>query len=208
MRIDQNAPNVVRYYSGYFVAEVDQNNPDNINPRIVPLQGQMDHFGSGTLNETRGIAGFVNNRSQSGGIITNAYAGYFEVNNYYAGGTISNGHAIFVSNGVQNGTMNNKTGITISNISGATNNTNLLIGTATTPAGNFAIYNSSNYDSYFNGNLGVGIDTPARKLHVSDVMRLEPRASAPSSPAEGDIYMDSTTHKLRVFDGTNWQDCW
>lgn len=30
----------------------------------------------------------------------------------------------------------------------------------------------------------------------------------PSSPVEGLTYMDSTTHKLRTHDGTNWQDHW
>lgn len=33
-------------------------------------------------------------------------------------------------------------------------------------------------------------------------------SSAPSSPAEGDAYYDTTTHVLRVYDGTGWQDCW
>jgi hypothetical protein len=58
------------------------------------------------------------------------------------------------------------------------------------------------------GSVGIGTYTPARSLHVSDVMRLQPRALAPSSPAEGDIYMNSTTHKLMVYDGTDWQACW
>jgi hypothetical protein len=57
-------------------------------------------------------------------------------------------------------------------------------------------------------NVGIGTTNPARKLHISDVMRLQPRATAPSSPAEGDIYMDSTTHKLMVYDGTVWRACW
>lgn len=30
----------------------------------------------------------------------------------------------------------------------------------------------------------------------------------PAAPVEGQTYMDSTTHKLRVYDGTTWQDCW
>jgi hypothetical protein len=57
------------------------------------------------------------------------------------------------------------------------------------------------------GNMGVGTSDPARKLHVNAVMRLQP-TSAPSSPAEGDIYMDSATHKLMVYDGTAWRACW
>ena len=58
------------------------------------------------------------------------------------------------------------------------------------------------------GNVGINMTSPARRLHINDVMRLEPRATAPSSPSEGDIYMDSTDHKLKVYDGTTWQACW
>jgi hypothetical protein len=57
------------------------------------------------------------------------------------------------------------------------------------------------------GNLGVGTASPARKLHVNDVMRLEPRATAPSSPSAGDIFFNSSTNKLQCYDGTAWQDC-
>ena len=59
-----------------------------------------------------------------------------------------------------------------------------------------------------NGNVGINTNTPARSLHVSDVMRIEPRSTAPASPAEGDIYMDNIAHKLMVYDGTTWQACW
>jgi hypothetical protein len=58
-----------------------------------------------------------------------------------------------------------------------------------------------------NGNVGIGETVPARKLHVGDAMRLEPIASAPSSPAAGDLYFDSTLNKLRCYDGTTWQNC-
>jgi hypothetical protein len=59
-----------------------------------------------------------------------------------------------------------------------------------------------------NGNVGIGTNSPARTLHVNDVMRLQPRGTAPSSPAAGDMYFDSTSSKLRVHDGTTWRDCW
>jgi len=58
-----------------------------------------------------------------------------------------------------------------------------------------------------NGNIGINI-MPKRSLHVDDVMRLEPRNSAPSSPSKGDIYFDNVLNKLRVYDGTVWQSCW
>ena len=37
------------------------------------------------------------------------------------------------------------------------------------------------------GKVGIGTGYPARTLHVNDVMRLEPRADYPSSPADGDL---------------------
>jgi trimeric autotransporter adhesin len=57
-------------------------------------------------------------------------------------------------------------------------------------------------------NVGIGVTNPARSLHISSVMRLEPIPTEPTSPEQGDIYFDSTLNKLRVFDGTLWQSCW
>ena len=58
------------------------------------------------------------------------------------------------------------------------------------------------------GQVGIGVVMPQRTLHVKDVIRLEPIPAAPSNPSEGDMYMNSQTHKLMVFDGTVWQACW
>lgn len=58
------------------------------------------------------------------------------------------------------------------------------------------------------GHVGIGVKEPERSLHISDVMRLEPRDTAPTDPKEGDMYMDSQSHKLMVYDGTIWQACW
>lgn len=58
------------------------------------------------------------------------------------------------------------------------------------------------------GNLGVNICKPMRNMHIKDVLRLEPRDSEPSNPGKGDIYFDSSINKLRVYDGTIWQNCW
>jgi len=76
----------------------------------------------------------------------------------------------------------------------------------------FAIYDATigSYRLYINGSgyVGIGTTSPARTLHVSDVMRLQPRSSAPSGAAMGDMYFDSSTKKLMVFDGTTWKSCW
>jgi hypothetical protein len=57
-------------------------------------------------------------------------------------------------------------------------------------------------------NVGIGTSNPKRKLHINDVMRLEPRNTAPINSAKGDIYFDGVLNKLRVYDGTVWQNCW
>jgi D-alanyl-D-alanine carboxypeptidase len=58
------------------------------------------------------------------------------------------------------------------------------------------------------GNVGINVAAPQRNLHIKDVIRLEPRNQAPDNPVEGDIYYDSVLKKLRVYDGTLWQNCW
>ena len=78
--------------------------------------------------------------------------------------------------------------------------------------GKFGIWNKTDgrWDMVIDpsGSIGFGTTTPARKVHINDVMRLQPRATAPSSPAQGDIYFDSTDNKLKVYDGSVWQECW
>jgi hypothetical protein len=44
-------------------------------------------------------------------------------------------------------------------------------------------------------------------LTVGEAVKLKPTL-APDSPVEGTIYMDATTHKLMVYDGTSWKACW
>ena len=58
-----------------------------------------------------------------------------------------------------------------------------------------------------NGNVGIGVANPGEKLDINGAMHLEP-GSAPTTANEGDIYMDSTTHKLRCYDGTTWNNLW
>jgi len=44
-------------------------------------------------------------------------------------------------------------------------------------------------------------------VNIGTFMHLTP-GSAPASPNEGDVYMDASTHKLRCYDGSAWQDLW
>jgi hypothetical protein len=57
-------------------------------------------------------------------------------------------------------------------------------------------------------NIGINKSNPQRNLHVNDVIRLQPRSTSPENPVKGDMYFDSVLNKLRVFDGTQWQNTW
>ncbi len=54
------------------------------------------------------------------------------------------------------------------------------------------------------GAVGIGVHAPQRALHIKDVLRLQPRATAPSGPALGDLYVSSTTNQLMFYNGTAW----
>jgi hypothetical protein len=57
------------------------------------------------------------------------------------------------------------------------------------------------------GKVGIGTTTPGELLDIDGAMHLTP-GSTPVVANEGDIYMDSSTHKLRCYDGTSWHDLW
>jgi hypothetical protein len=55
---------------------------------------------------------------------------------------------------------------------------------------------------------GVGEDMAVGgSFTIGNVLSIKP-TSTPEDPSEGDLYMDETTHKLMVYDGTTWQACW
>jgi len=53
-----------------------------------------------------------------------------------------------------------------------------------------------------------GYDASQERLRIKSTgqVRFVPLSSAPSSPQSGDVYYDSTTNKLRCYDGTIWND--
>lgn len=69
----------------------------------------------------------------------------------------------------------------------------------------FADLNMNTENSIFisptDGNLGIGVQNPARKLHINDVMRLEPRATEPDNPQKGDMYYSSVHNTLMLYTG-------
>jgi hypothetical protein len=45
-------------------------------------------------------------------------------------------------------------------------------------------------------------------IELKNLIQLTPLSDPPASVSEGMIYYDSDDHKLKVYDGTTWQDCW
>ena len=59
-------------------------------------------------------------------------------------------------------------------------------------------------NGYVEERFRVGND----RVTVKNVMNLEPLSTAPINASKGDMYMNGTTNKLMVYDGTIWQACW
>lgn len=54
------------------------------------------------------------------------------------------------------------------------------------------------------GEVGVGVADPVRTLDVKDYFRINGVSSAPSSPALGDVYVDSDTSEFCFYNSTAW----
>jgi hypothetical protein len=73
-----------------------------------------------------------------------------------SGGTITDARGIHVEDGVETGTITNRVGIVVEEQAGATNNTDLLLGTTTVPAGtNYALYSASSRESHYVGPVSI-----------------------------------------------------
>jgi DNA-binding beta-propeller fold protein YncE len=64
-----------------------------------------------------------------------------------------------------------------------------------------------------NGNVGIGTSSPTETLEVNgtvkinNALKLEPMTSPPTNASEGTLYYDSDDHKLKVYNGTDWKEC-
>lgn len=82
-------------------------------------------------------------------------------------------------------------------LTGVTNGYGLVVNSPTGATNNYAAV-------FMGGNVGIGTSAPARLLHVNGPMRVQP-AALPSSPADGDIAIDSGDgNKLKYYNGS-WQ---
>ena len=43
-------------------------------------------------------------------------------------------------------------------------------------------------------------------VNITETLKLKPLGSPPSDPEKGTMYFDNIDNKLKVFDGTSWQN--
>ena len=161
-------------------------------------------FNSGTINTAYGISSAITNSKAittaigNSTVVTNnasstIASAYGSTSSIVNNGTITTGYGVYAGYFSTTGTITNSYGLYITD--------SFNQGTAI----NFAVYSASNADSYLEGNLGIGTDSPQQKVHISGAMRLEPQAAAPAGGALGDLYVN-TDGKLYFHNGTAWKE--
>jgi hypothetical protein len=138
----------------------------------------------------------INNTHDLGGPGTNW-------NHLYLGGTIQIQGTQFIDGsrnvtaGAISATSPNASTIALT-VKGAASQTANLQEWQNTNGTTLSVVNSS-------GNIGAKISNPARPLHISQAMRLEPLSgSQPASASMGDLYSDGNTGTLCYYDGSSW----
>lgn len=140
--------------------------------------------GGGVINTAR-IQHIESNTNAS---TTTSSLDYVHINANNANGTVTAGRGLRVES-VQ-GTSS--AGVVVNNLSAGTNNTLALFGTTTIPSGNYGIYNSSTYNNYFAGNVGVNTTGPDRKLDVLDAASPQLRLTQADGSVYGEMQIDSS----------------
>jgi hypothetical protein len=171
---------------GYFSAQSLNTNSKNNTGSLVGASFVANHNGSGDYTDVYGTDTGAGNSGT--GKVTNlvgqnflaAMGGTSFTNNavgikaggllYGASPLVTSSYGILAVNATNysaTGQIIKLNGIAIENMTVGTNNTNLLLGTSVIPSGNFSIYNSSAYNNYFAGNVGIGTTTPFEELIIN-----------------------------------------
>ena len=92
-----------------------------------------------------------------------------------------------------------------------TGNNNVFIGFGagngeTTASNTLIIQNDPNDDPLIYGKFDTDEVEVRGGLKISDIINLTPRATTPTSPSAGDIYYDSGTNKVRLWNGSVWEN--
>ncbi len=171
------------------------------------LTSTASNANTGTISFAIGARSTVanGNKDATGGTVTQGFGSWGEIENFGNMGFVS----AAVGSITNNGTITDAVGLYLQHLgTGTTTNGYALYISNTFNKGtgdNFAIYSQTVADSYFAGNIGVGVEAPQQKVHISGAMRLEPQAAVPAGGALGDLYV-GTDSKLYFHNGTAWKE--
>ncbi|MNS86982.1 hypothetical protein D3C72_1209060 [compost metagenome] len=147
--------------------------------------------------------GSYNNVTESNSNLVTGYQDTVMGSNFSAlsgfNNIMTNSHGAHIS-----GATNTLTNANLSNALGSNN-------TITNAAFSTAIGQNNTVTQ--NNSMALGTNAATTQsdqlvLGFSKGMVLPKSATAPGSPVEGQAYYDTTLHKLRVWDGTTWQNAW
>ena len=176
--------------------------------KIVNAQPGYDLSINGDVQSTTGSS------SGRAAIRPDRYFDLLAANNIVSTGNIANAYEQFIAQGnpalysVLNTAVASTTGATIGAIVSKTVNLNgnahakvrFVTGPASWIKGE--IWLETNPSDATNPAVAT---VPRLKVRENGSVQFVPLASAPSSPAEGDVYYNSTAHMLYCYDGTTWQ---
>lgn len=212
--IGQNAVGSLFTGTVYGINTVGENLSATGNAVILGLSASAYNRGASPTSYMAGLSVQAYQQTGATGTVADVY-GILITPGTLSAGSINRSWGIRVNNpfASSTGTITSKIGINIAEQAAGTNNTNLLIGTTTTPTGNFNIYSTSTKNSYFAGPIAIGTPTPNANavLDLTSTTKafMPPRMTtaqrdAIASPTAGMVIYNTTTNKLNVYT-TVWE---
>jgi hypothetical protein len=123
-----------------------------------------------SLNGSQGYGIVVPTAATALGTVTNVVGGLFQGVNSFGNSltsTITNAYGVQISNsGLASLALTNQAGLSVAAQTSGTNNTDILFGTLTIPAGNYGLYQADSSSNYLKGSLGIGTTVPTNILSL------------------------------------------
>lgn len=159
-------------------ATIDTANSFSGSNLLLGVRGEVRVTNAGAVGMTAaGVAGYGLLAGSTAATLTSAtevVGGLFVPVSSFSNAlsaTITRAIGVQVRNSLNSGSgplaITGQAGVQVLALSGATNNTLVLLGQQAVPSGNFGIYNASTDANYFGGNIGIGTTSPAARVHAA-----------------------------------------